>query len=75
MRLVVQRVTDASVSINGEIHNSIGQGLLILMGTEDSDNELDIEWLAGKVANLRIFNDSGNIMNLSVRDIRGEILQ
>ncbi len=74
MRLVVQRVTDASVSINGEIHNSIGQGLLILMGTEDSDNELDIEWLAGKVANLRIFNDSGNIMNLSVRDIRGEIL-
>jgi len=74
MRLVVQRVTDASVSINGEIHNSIGQGLLILMGTEDSDNELDIEWLAGKVANLRIFNDSGNIMNLSVRDICGEIL-
>lgn len=74
MRAVLQRISQASVSINGKIYNSINQGILVLAAVEDSDNESDIEWLTNKIINLRIFNDSNEIMNLSVSDINGEIL-
>jgi D-tyrosyl-tRNA(Tyr) deacylase len=57
MRVVVQRVTKATVTIDGNINGSIGHGLLILLGIEDADNEQDIEWLSNKIINLRIFND------------------
>lgn len=74
MRVVLQRVTEASVSIDGKIHSSIGKGILVLLGIEDSDSMEDVEWLATKISNLRIFNDANNVMNLSVLDIQGEIL-
>lgn len=74
MRAVIQRVNEASVQIEGNIHNSIGPGLLVLVGIENSDNESDIEWLCNKIVNLRIFNDAADIMNLSVIDIQGELL-
>lgn len=74
MRVVIQRVTGASVEINGAIHASIGEGLLILLGAEDADNDEDIEWLAGKIARLRVFNDQKGVMNLSVADVKGDIL-
>ena len=74
MRSVIQRVTKASVMINGKINGSIGAGLLVFLGIEDADNKEDIEWLAGKIVNLRIFNDDSGIMNRSVLDIAGEIL-
>lgn len=74
MRVVIQRVSEASVSINGKVHSSINKGLLILAGFEDSDNQEDLEWMCKKIANLRIFNDSEGVMNLSIADIRGEFL-
>ena len=74
MRVILQRVDEASVEINGKTHSAIGKGLLILVGIEESDNDEDIEWLSKKIVNLRIFNDENNIMNLSVKDIDGEIL-
>ena len=74
MRSVIQRVTKASVVIDGKINGSIGAGLLVFLGIEDADNKEDIEWLAGKIVNLRIFNDDSGIMNRSVLDIAGEIL-
>ena len=74
MRAVIQRVSMASVTINQHVVSSIENGLLVLIGIEDADNELDIEWLSGKITNLRIFNDNHGIMNLSVKDIRGDIL-
>ena len=74
MRTVIQRVTKASVMIDGKINGSIGAGLLVFLGIEDADNKEDIEWLAGKIVNLRIFNDDSGIMNRSVLDIAGEIL-
>jgi D-tyrosyl-tRNA(Tyr) deacylase len=74
MRVVIQRVTKASVKINNSIRSEIGAGLLILIGIEDSDSENDIEWLCNKIARLRIFNDHNDIMNLSVMDTGGEIL-
>jgi len=74
MRVVIQRVKKASVSIEGEIKSQIENGLLILLGIEDSDNANDIEWLCNKIINLRIFNDINGIMNLSIKDINGEIL-
>jgi D-aminoacyl-tRNA deacylase len=74
MRSVIQRVTKASVLIDGKINGSIGAGLLVFLGIEDADNEEDIEWLAGKIINLRIFNDEADIMNRSVSDIAGDIL-
>ncbi len=74
MRVILQRVDEASVEINGKTHNTIGKGLLILVGIEESDHDEDIEWLSKKIVNLRIFNDENNIMNLSVKDIDGEIL-
>ena len=74
MRLVIQRVLEASVSIGGEVHSAIGAGLFILVGVECGDTEADAKWLAGKVAGLRIFNDEGGVMNRSVVDAGGQLL-
>lgn len=74
MRTVIQRVTKASVTINGEIYSQIATGLLVLLGIEDADTEDDIGWLSNKIINLRIFNDEQGVMNRSVKDIGGEIL-
>lgn len=74
MRAVIQRVTKASVTIDGNIHSQIGEGLLVLLGIEDADTREDIEWLSGKIVNLRIFNDESGVMNVSVKEKNGEIL-
>ena len=74
MRLVIQRVTHASVTIEGVLKSKIGKGLLILVGIEDADTDADINWLAQKVVNLRIFDDENGVMNRSVMDVEGEIL-
>ena len=74
MRLVIQRVTHASVTIEGALKSKIGSGLLILVGIEDADSDADINWLAQKVVNLRIFDDENGVMNRSVIDIDGEVL-
>lgn len=74
MRLVIQRVRHASVTIDGELYSSIQQGLLILVGVEDADTNEDVEWLVGKAAKMRIFDDEQGVMNLSVQDIDGECL-
>lgn len=74
MRAVIQRVLKASVTINGKIKRQIGPGLLVLLGIEDADNQEDVEWLSGKIVNLRIFDDANGVMNESVLDKKGEIL-
>jgi len=74
MRAVIQRVSDARVTINGERDHSIGQGLLILLGIEELDDESDIRWLSGKICRLRIFNDSLGVMNLPVSECGGEVM-
>ena len=74
MRAVIQRVSKASVTIDETLKANIGNGLLILIGVEDVDTEDDLIWLANKICNLRIFNDADGKMNLSVKDIDGEIL-
>lgn len=74
MRAVIQRVTECSVTIDGSIFSKIGKGLLVLVGIEDADREEDIGWLASKIVNMRIFNDENGVMNLSVTDIKGELM-
>lgn len=74
MRIVIQRVSEASVSIKGTVKSSIQQGFLILLGIGEDDSEEDIEWLVKKVVNLRVFDDEKGIMNKSILDINGEIL-
>lgn len=74
MRAVLQRVTRASVTIDGKIHSSIEEGLLVLLGIEDADSQDDIEWLSGKIVNLRIFNDHDGVMNISIKETAGDIL-
>ena len=74
MRIVIQRVSDASVSIKDTMKSAIQQGFLILLGIGEEDNEEDIEWLVKKVVNLRVFDDEQGIMNKSILDINGEIL-
>ncbi len=74
MRVVIQRVSEASITIEGAIKSNIGQGLLILVGIEDADNQEDIQWLCQKIINLRIFGDEAGLMNLSIQDIKGEFL-
>ena len=74
MRAVIQRVSMASVTIDGKIKSAITKGLLVLLGIEDSDAAEDIEWLSSKITNLRIFDDESGVMNISVKDINGEIL-
>ena len=74
MKAVIQRVTKASVTVDGKIISSIKNGLLILLGITNEDNNIDIEWLSKKIVNLRIFNDKDAIMNKSVMDIEGNII-
>ena len=74
MRAVIQRVSNASVTIDNKIYSQIEKGLLVLVGIEDADTTEDIEWLSGKIVNLRVFNDDNGVMNVSVKDINGEIL-
>jgi D-aminoacyl-tRNA deacylase len=74
MRLLIQRVTTASVSIHGEIKSAIGNGLLVLVGIEEADTREDIQWLSQKLVNLRIFNDADGVMNVSVKETNGDIL-
>ena len=74
MRAVLQRVTHASVTINGVKKSSIGNGYLVLLGCENADNEEDIEWLAKKICNLRVFDDENGVMNKSILDKGGDIL-
>jgi D-tyrosyl-tRNA(Tyr) deacylase len=74
MRVVIQRVLKASVSIDGSVRGSISNGLMILLGIENSDEKEDIDWLCKKIINLRIFPDDNDVMNLSVKDVKGEIL-
>jgi D-tyrosyl-tRNA(Tyr) deacylase len=74
MRLVIQRVSEASVSIAGKVKSAISTGLLILVGIEDSDTAEDIEWLIHKVLNLRIFPDENGVMNRSVLEVQGDLL-
>ena len=74
MKTVIQRVTRASVSIGGTIKSSIGQGLMVLVGIEDADDDSDVEWLCNKIVQLRIFDDNEGVMNLSVLETGGEIL-
>ena len=74
MKIIVQRVITASVNINGKLHSEIQNGLLALVGISDDDNTETIDWIANKLVNLRVFNDADGKMNLSVKDINGEIL-
>ena len=74
MRLLIQRVREASVTIEGDVRSQIGQGLLVLVGIEEADGDEDIEWLAGKLLRLRIFDDEQGVMNLDVQQIGGELL-
>lgn len=74
MRIVIQRVSEAAVRVDGQITGSIANGLLVLMGVEDADTMEDIEWLSNKIVNIRLFNDAEGVMNLSVKDIGGDIL-
>ena len=74
MRVVIQRVITASVSINDKNTGTIGKGLLVLVGIEETDTPEDIEWLSGKIVRLRIFDDENGVMNLPITDISGDIL-
>ena len=74
MRAVLQRTAFASVKVDGNITGSIQKGLLVLMGVEDADATEDIEWLSSKIVNLRVFDDENGVMNLSVKDVDGDIL-
>ena len=74
MRAVIQRVSKASVTIYNRIYSQIENGLLVLVGIEDADTNEDSEWLSGKIVNLRIFNDDNGVMNVSLKDINGDIL-
>ena len=74
MRLLIQRVRRASVTIDGTLHSSIGAGLLLLVGIEEADTQEDIDYLAGKASRLRVFDDEAGVMNLDVRQTAGELL-
>lgn len=74
MRVVIQRVSKASVSVSGEVRSSIKNGLMILLGIEDDDSREDINWLCKKISGLRIFPDDDGVMNLSVKDVNGELM-
>jgi D-tyrosyl-tRNA(Tyr) deacylase len=74
MRVVIQRVTEASVKVEEEVRGEIKAGLLVLAGIENADSDEDVDWLSSKIVNLRIFNDEDGVMNKSVKDIDGNIL-
>jgi D-tyrosyl-tRNA(Tyr) deacylase len=74
MRAVIQRVTEGSVTSAGVTKGRIGRGLLVLVAVEESDTAADIEWLSGKIARLRVFNDPNGVPNLSLQDVGGEVL-
>lgn len=74
MKAVIQRVSNASVTIDGNIKSSIGLGLLVLIGIEEADTQEDIVWLSSKIVNLRIFNDENEVMNISVKDCGGDLI-
>lgn len=74
MRVVIQRVSSASVTVDGAVTGQIQQGLLVLLGIEDTDTTEDIQWLSSKIVNLRIFNDDAGVMNVSVKEVHGVIL-
>ncbi|MBL0127157.1 MAG: D-tyrosyl-tRNA(Tyr) deacylase [Flavobacteriales bacterium] len=74
MRAVIQRVSEASVRIDGREHGRIGPGLMVLLGVEIGDTDVDLEWLCGKIVRLRIFPDDGAVMNLDITQVHGEIL-
>ena len=74
MRATIQRVSEASVTIDGNIKSKIALGLLVLAGFEETDTSEDLEWMSNKIVNLRIFNDEGGLMNLSVKDVSGEVI-
>lgn len=74
MRAVIQRVTQASVTINNQVYSSINKGLLVFLGIEDEDTIDDIEWLCNKLTHIRIFSDENGVMNISIKDISGEFL-
>ena len=74
MRVLIQKVKESSVIIDGKPTASIGKGLLVFLGIEEADTIEDIEWLTGKISRLRVFNDEQGVMNLSVQDVSGELL-
>ena len=74
MRVVIQRVIESEVVISGSSFSKIGKGLMVLVGIEDEDNSEDIDWLTKKITSLRIFDDENGVMNLSITDIKGEVL-
>lgn len=74
MRIVIQRVKHAKVTIDGQVHSSIGQGYLILLGVCDEDSTEDVDWLVRKVIGLRVFDDENHVMNRDIMDVQGEIL-
>ena len=74
MRIIIQRVSHCEVAVEGNIIGKIGKGMLVLLGIEAEDTDSDIEWLCGKIARLRIFDDEAGVMNLSVEDIAGDIM-
>lgn len=74
MRAVIQRVSRSSVEIESKFKGEIGVGLLVLLGIEEADSQEDIQWLAGKIARLRVFDDHAGVMNLSVQEINGEVM-
>lgn len=74
MRVIIQRVSEASVKVDGQVRAEVGPGLLVFAGIEDTDTEEDIAWLSAKIVNIRIFNDEQGVMNLSVKETGGNIL-
>jgi len=74
MRAVIQRVSSAEITINGKEKRHISKGLVVLIGIEDTDDQTDVDWLTAKIVNLRIFNDDAGIMNLSAKEINGDVL-
>lgn len=74
MRAIIQRVSSASCSVNGLVSGAIGQGFMVLLGIEERDNEEDLNWLAQKIFNMRIFSDENGLMNMALADVHGDIL-
>ncbi|MDE7457546.1 MAG: D-aminoacyl-tRNA deacylase, partial [Muribaculaceae bacterium] len=74
MRLVIQRVSEASVKVGDEVIGAVGRGFMVLVGVEHGDTEADVEWLAAKTVGLRVFDDDNGVMNRSIADVGGQVL-